>query len=499
MAAHRVEPVSDVSHSRYEMRIGATPAEPEWSILDAAILLYLALPTLLFLLGWLRLEAGVPLALLLLAGLRRSLTTRREPIPPLAAALAVITAVVWAALGGAGHLVFANFDWQIRDAVLFDLTALSWPVVYDGPLLLRSAIGYFLPAAGLAKLIGPGWADPVLLLWTMLGAALLLLAVAARTRTPGRTALGLAAFCLFSGADILGMLIADKPLSLTSHLEWWAGAVQYSAHTTQLLWVPNHALGAWLATVLIWRHGGRPTLLPVLGLLLALLPLWSPLSAAGVIPLAALALLAGLRAGHGRHSLSLANLLAAPAVGGVVAAYATIAAGTVRHVPVWADLTGAALALVIGTFLLLEAVPVIGALWLAQGRLRLDQGVAAALLLTLPFYNVGPSSDLSMRASIPALALLALSIVDVVATLPRSRLGRALPLIAILLVGAATPLTEIARALSEPRWPPAGMGLTRVADPAAITHYLADPTGSPVAPLLGKLGEADPGATRSAP
>lgn len=453
-----------------------------WTVLDAAILVYLALPNVLFAAGWLRPEIGGPLAVLVIAGLRRFLSTARPPIPPAAAALAVAAAAGWAALGGAGHLGFANFDWEVRDAVMFDLAARPWPVVYDGLLLLRSTIAYFLPAALAAKLAGVAWADTLLLLWTILGTALVLLAVAAHTRTPGRTAAGVAVFVLFSGADVVGSVLAGRPLSATQHMEWWAGALQYSSHTTQLFWVPNHALAAWLATVLLWRHWGREELLPVVGLLLALLPLWSPLSAVGVIPLAAAAVWGCWREGRWRRGLSVANLAAAPAMGAAAAAYVTVAAGTVGAP---AALQDGPPALVVLLFLLVEAVPLVIGLRLAQGRLPMPQRVAAACLLLLPLVSLGPSNDLPMRVSIAPLALLALGAVAVAARPPRPP-ARALPLALVLLLGAATPAAEITRAVALPRWPPAGAGLSEVLQGTWAAHYLADPRGSWFAPLMAK-------------
>jgi hypothetical protein len=56
--------------------------------------------------------------------------------------------------------MYANPDWYIRDAVLGDLVNFEWPLHYlsaEGePLILRSAIGYFLPPALFGKIFGLG-------------------------------------------------------------------------------------------------------------------------------------------------------------------------------------------------------------------------------------------------------------------------------------------------------------------------------------------------------
>ena len=145
------------------------------------VLAYLSLPVVLFLVGWCRPVLGLPAAGLLVVGLVRA--GRKLPVGtggiswrnwlvPLGLAL------VWCALGGAGHFFYTNaFDWYLRDAMLRDLASAPWPVGYQGQgqvLVLRSALGYFLPAAFLAKLTSARLADLFLYLWTVLGVTLLL-------------------------------------------------------------------------------------------------------------------------------------------------------------------------------------------------------------------------------------------------------------------------------------------------------------------------------------
>ena len=48
-------------------------------------------------------------------------------------AIAVPVACAWTVCGGTAHLVFANADWHVRDAVLHDLVTGSWPVAYASP------------------------------------------------------------------------------------------------------------------------------------------------------------------------------------------------------------------------------------------------------------------------------------------------------------------------------------------------------------------------------
>jgi hypothetical protein len=109
--------------------------QPGYDWLDLTAFGYLALPVVLFLLGWLQWWVGIPLAALLLAGAGDRLPNASGAGRPRVArwgvvVLVIAAAVGWSSLGGAGHLFFANFDWQTRDLVLRDLVVGAWPVGY---------------------------------------------------------------------------------------------------------------------------------------------------------------------------------------------------------------------------------------------------------------------------------------------------------------------------------------------------------------------------------
>ncbi len=243
-------------------------------------MLYVVLPLPIFLFGWLEIWAAVLLALCVACSLKPlAASLPAEPWPVSGTCLAIAAAVgcAWTACGGTGHLVFANPDWHLRDAVLHDLVTGRWPVGYGvgADTLLRAPIGYYLPAALIGKGAGLLAAHAALAAWTAAGVVLFLVQVLSPTapqpagisgaaRARGLvSALGAAAvIVLFSGLDVIGTWL-QAPGSLahwdvTRHLEWWAQSYQYSSMTTQLFWVPNHALGGWLVIGLLMREPGRP-------------------------------------------------------------------------------------------------------------------------------------------------------------------------------------------------------------------------------------------------
>jgi hypothetical protein len=79
---------------------------------------------------------------------------------------------------------------------------------------------------------------------------------------------------------------------------------------------------------------------------------------------------------------------------------------------------------------------------------------AIVVLLVLPFFRFGVAGhDLTMRGSIPALAVIMFAVVDGWAR-PLRILRPNILVTVVLLIGTVTPASEIARALLWPRWEP---------------------------------------------
>jgi hypothetical protein len=445
---------------------------PSLDLLDRLAIAYLSLPLIIFLIGWLQLWAAVPLVGCALCSLKPALSGMRAggarwPTSRFQLSAAIAVGCAWTACAGIGHWVFANADWHLRDAVLHDLVLGRWPVGYgmlEGrPSLLRAPIGYYLPAALLGKWAGLGAAHAAMAAWTAIGASLFLLLVFSQSPArAGATLVVAAVIVLFSGADVIGTMLRSPGFishwDVTRHLEWWAGSYQYSSMTTQLFWVPNHALGGWLAVGLMGRPTQRSALEPVWPILLVALALWSPLTALGTAPFVL------YRVGGAmlrERSLRIAApRVWAPAliVGLVVAAYLTLDAGRIpRSWTVGRSGTGlAAVAIDLwhqAEFFLLEA-GLIGFAVLAIRR-GTDVVLALVLLALLPLVSFGAANDLVMRVSIPALTVIA---VGAALALCRDAVDSGMRLkqsilAGLLAIGAVTPFQEFARAAVLERWP----------------------------------------------
>jgi hypothetical protein len=186
--------------------------------------------------------------------------------------------------------------------------------------------------------------------------------------------------------------------------------------------------------------------------------LWSPLTAIGVAPLLAIAILrelchrpgaAVLTALFDARAFMAATICTVLVYPYLILGSGTLASGASASVP-W---VGEDFAVRYVEFVLLEFAFIAALLLRRFPRDPLLFGAFAVLLL-LPFYRFGPANDLAMRASIPALTLLAIRLGQWLSQ-PRESLSdlqwRCVAVV-LLAIGAVTPSMEVARIFIEPRW-----------------------------------------------
>ena len=117
-------------------------------------LIYIALPNLIFLLGWLWWPYGLALGMALCAGVLLAIQAGPVNLRPSRVRhwpLYVFLGVLlfgWLSLSGIGGFGFQNSDWLYRNTVLRALVELPWPTVVSighTDRLLVSYIAYYLP------------------------------------------------------------------------------------------------------------------------------------------------------------------------------------------------------------------------------------------------------------------------------------------------------------------------------------------------------------------
>jgi hypothetical protein len=456
--------------------------------LEIASLLYLALPWFVFAFGWLRLPYAfllwIVLGVALLEQGRRAMgdsqgkAFARPRFLELGAL--VLLVALWTALSGAGGWGYQNLDWKKHDMILRDLIEHSWPVDY---LFVRAEgstsvplvyyVAYYLPAALIGKLAGWRAANEALFAHTFAGAVLAALWFGRLSRR--NVLLAASLFVCLGGLDVIGFrLWTDEPLTATTHLEWWAGLMkfQYSSDTSLLFWVPQHALAGWILTGLLLYQADVLRSCRAASFAVGLCLLWSPFVALGLVPFA---LAAAVRCRF-RGASSFANVAGGPALVLVAAAFLFARSQPIPH-GWWFQTSASGDWPTLGMFYLLE----FGAIAVfsmparrADGPARVWWWTSLASLLVLPLYRVGLFNDFTMRASIPALFVFWSFVAAKL--LARPWHARARVLFALVLLGACTAGTEIARSITKyPTALPEEGDVTTFADNLiARAQYLGD-------------------------
>ena len=259
----------------------------------------------------------------------------------------------------------------------------------------------------------------------------------------------------FSGLDILPELFSatislqkSGAFDLHSHIEWWADdllrlPLQYSSHLTQLFWVPNHAAPGWwfaLLTLLVVRD--EIDIAVMLASFAALL-FWSPLAMMGAAPFIPLVCMQ-----FGWRNFLTARLLCAIFAGSCflpIALYLISDAASVPH----GFLFGAHGFIAGYFFFIAIEIPQAGLVLLQwrkiEGPERPALGLAIALLLIIPLYQLGHANDFVMRASITPLFLLAFSFARIVVLAPRDGGRLATAISTLIILTLPTPLFEVKR------------------------------------------------------
>ncbi|WP_313952223.1 hypothetical protein [Accumulibacter sp.] len=415
--------------------------------------------------------------------------------------LIVATACAWSAFGGGSHFLYANPDWEIRDAVLGDLAQLDWPVHYlaaDGaPLILRSAIGYFLPPALFGKIFGLAHLDLAVYLWTTAGVLIFLLLLPLPGRAGWRLGIGLLLVVFFSGMDIVGVLIATEALPIFPlRLEWWV-PLSYPSLTGQLLWAPNHALAGWIAALLCFRHRQGREFLRVASAMLPLTLIWTPFAVIGLLPFVVLGAINSIRK-FGWRSVPWDAAIAATVVSLPLLLFLTIDVGHIESAVPTVPTAGARYALQavsLHSYLLFVGCEFLFLAMVIAPHLRAARAefwLAVGLLLALPLLRFGPTNDLGLRLStIPLVILLVICLQTLLA--PGQGSSRSTLWIAglFLVIGAHTAFNEFWRAVVFPHWRPdyrQTLADRQGGQPAA--HYVGHLGASPLQRLLKPLPAA---------
>jgi hypothetical protein len=432
---------------------------------------YLAIPILIFLLGWLRLPIATALTIILLLAIylfiksfRQVETVKKSDddacVSVSKLCIALLPGIFMVVISGAGGWGFQDADWWKHNAILKDLINGNWPVIYnnaEGSAMMVYYIAYYLPAALIGKWFGWQAANHALFLITLMGVVLSILWVIALTRT--HPFVGGIMFFLFSGMDIIGQIITNA--SPWYHIEWWARIGQYSSNAALLFWVPQQALSGWLITSLFLCCILNQTFHRHWLFLFSLSFLWSPFIAIGLFPLFAGILIIN----YTRSRYYLDDMVSFPNFAGIIVGLVIFLYFFSRldYYPLpayvkqlaqggfmWNFTQNSFWSMYI-LFVLLEFfILSIFVYYFRKPEKNCDEikllVFAVFILISLPFFKYGLHNDLVMRASIPSLFVVLVSTVKTIGTSKLKKYAYA-AIVCIIAIGSVTPAMETSRHL----------------------------------------------------
>jgi hypothetical protein len=330
-----------------------------------------------------------------------------------------------------------TWDWTKHFAVINELAQNSWPPINEAThTFLRYGLGYYLIPGLVIAVLGDRFIEPAVFLQTWIGLFLVLALLLQKIR-PSRAVTFLGVFLLFSGLDLVGWLLFSSNGSIFANKEWWIAPnflFAYEGHATLFLWVPQHALAGMLGILLLFPAGDEAPLPQVLGLLGAAVAFWSPLVAFGLLPFAVEPMARSPRA----ISTDWGNLLCVPAVYVPLLSYLLAGSSTIEHGFNWKH-DGFSIPRYT-TFFMLEAGLYLMALRLSGWQHLRYPAIVIGVLVFLPLYRVGIYNDFTMRASIPALTLIAIA---AAAGVTDAKGHHWIPLAVLLAIGGVTSVLEI--------------------------------------------------------
>ena len=235
--------------------------------------IYLALPLLIFMLSWLNYPSAAVLTVLFAIGLYKICSTNQLGddiswnLAPRLYLTILIFAAIWCFFAGIGYFYYQSWDYHFRNAIFHDLIDYPWPVWYDKadtplvyyigfwlfPALFAKFSSFFISDVETVFLIG----NVCLYFYATFGVALIFMHLAALFRlTSGKKICAIILiFIFFSGLDIIGYLFFQRTgQPFAYHLEWWSTYIQYSSFSTCLFWVFNQFIPAALGTLLMYSE-----------------------------------------------------------------------------------------------------------------------------------------------------------------------------------------------------------------------------------------------------
>lgn len=434
----------------------------------AAALIYLYIPICLFLWTWTRPLVAVPAIAVSLFTVYRLFnrfaeanTERDVQITPGMLLFSIVFLFAVALICGWGDFMSQAGDWPKHNALLQDLTYQSWPVFYRDavtPSMLTYYIGQYLVPAAVGKLFSSVRVSEIMfMLWGIVGLLLIslnLFSGLTQDLTPPRQLAILLSLLLFNGclplAQQMFRILAVDTAGFDPYQWQWMSALsgekpcllQYRSNFVDLRWVMPQCIGVWLVLSIWWKHRDGVE---------SFLPLMLPCMLNGAISFLDLAVMAVLSVAVtwlteitklsdlARKVFSMDNILSLVFLAVPLLVY--FSGNLFSEKPSYAGFSRQYVSLRLYVCFVLGEFGLYALLVWKKHRKNSLFWSAVLVLMVLPFFKVGYWNDLVMSASIPALFLLMICILDVL--MENRKTWQSACLVLLLVIAAIYPLKEM--------------------------------------------------------
>lgn len=456
-------------------------------IVVAATYVYLILPFLIFAGGYLKIGYAIPVMLIVAGSMMKAI--REEMISDMPAlgkkevlklASAGVIILVWVILSGIGGVFYQNGDHQHRNAVFNCLVNLKWPaahgMTHGGGALMRALIyyiGFWLPSALVGKLFSLQAGYIFQIFWAWAGLMLMYCLLCVLRKKVELWPLMVLIF--FSGLDVIRQnLYSYTPLFSTGYLDFSKHNFNYASFITDLNGPYNTTIPCFLATMLVISQTRRRNVILVWSTLL----LTAAFPFVGIIPYVLYIIFRkedGKNAADKiRETCSLQNIAGAGLIG--IISFLFIISGTaagdqlqgnhqlastppmmlsaaVQSMPILlAQMAGAfkdVLNQVVQNkfgyyviFIFFEVGIYFGLLFKTYKKNALFW-ITMGSLIIIPWIQVGGGFDFCVKASVPALLVLAVMIIEQLGEWGRRRIAN-IVLVICLCIGSVTGIHHLA-------------------------------------------------------
>ena len=271
--------------------------------LKISTILYLLIPSVLFLLTWIHLWIGISCVLFIVfytwKTLQKTTVSTHETFISLSTFLLCLgISIALNYVLGIGEFRPQTYDFQANNFKYYDLITHQLPVYYaEQQTYLCYYTGYYLPSALLAKVFGIETCRYFSFIWSVFGMCLVFLWISTFTR---RNIIGLLAIVLLFANAWFAIKLLINFAYFQEHLQpYYIQLNQFKLITSPLIknyaWATQHTIPACLGVCVLIDNFRIKTDLKHLLLMLLSTMFWSPLTAVGLFPFVAFYFLKDLK------------------------------------------------------------------------------------------------------------------------------------------------------------------------------------------------------------